>query len=262
MIEGVSIPPRRSRHAEAACRLVRLRAGQRAAPALLRDQSPTSCWAPTNGGTRTLWRPHRRQGVRLFLGDSEGRRGTCSIRGSSAAKPQHKEPPAIIVSDPHELPELEVANYAAGEDLTSQFRAYGKRAVTFHSEPFPRDTEIAGQMRLTLNANRTRRIFDLWAQVQMVIPDGSTVRLGEDVRRARFRHSQFNAELVKPGEVVEIPFEFNWLARRIPAGARLTPDACPFELTQLSEELQSGRPDSDMNKSTTRALRISTCSTT
>ena len=54
------------------------------------------------------------------------------------------------MSDPRELPELDVAGYAANENLLSQFRDFQKRAITFHSEPFTHDTEVAGQMRLRL----------------------------------------------------------------------------------------------------------------
>jgi uncharacterized protein len=136
-------------------------------------------------------------------------------------EPSSSEPPAIIISDPHELPELAVAEYAANEDLTSQFRGFEKQAVNFHSEPFAHDTEVAGQMRLKLMVQADAPDFDLWAQVLMVRSDGSTVNLGEDIRRARFRNSIFKSELLKPDEAVEVPFEFNWKARRIPAGARL-----------------------------------------
>jgi hypothetical protein len=48
----------------------------------------------------------------------------------------------------------------------------------------------------------------------MLLPDGSTLRLGEDIRRARFRNSAFKQELLKPNQIVEIPFEFYWMARR------------------------------------------------
>jgi uncharacterized protein len=63
--------------------------------------------------------------------------------------------------------------------------------------------------------------FDLWAQIQIVQADGSAVTLGEDIRRARFRNGYFKQELLKPDQIVTIPFEFNWLAWRIPAGARI-----------------------------------------
>lgn len=176
----------------------------------------------------------------LFLSDSAGTPQDVFHSGRLTPKPHANEPPASIVSDPHELPELELANYAATEDLTSQFRAYQKRAVTFHSDPFAADTEIAGHIRLTLESSADTPDFDLWAQVLMVLPDGSTVKLGEDVRRARFRNSPFKEELIRSGQVVQIPFEFNWLARRIPAGARLRLTIAPLNSPNYQKNFNTG----------------------
>jgi putative CocE/NonD family hydrolase len=176
----------------------------------------------------------------LFLCDSAGTPQDVFHSGRLTPNPNAKDPPASIVSDPHELPELEVASYAANEDLTSQFRAYQKRAVTFHSDPLAQDTEIAGHIRLTLNCSVDTPDFDLWAQVLMVLPDGSTVRLGEDVRRVRFRNSQFKEELIKPGQIVQIPFEFNWLARRIPDGARLRLTIAPLNSPNYQKNFNTG----------------------
>jgi uncharacterized protein len=150
------------------------------------------------------------------------------------------EPPAIFVSDPHELPELDVANYAANENLLSQFRAYQKRAITFHSEPLAHDTEIAGHMRLNLVVQADAPDFDLWAEVLMVLPDGSAVKLGEDIRRARFRNGYFKNELLKPDQVVEIPFEFYWMVRRIPAGARLRVTIAPLNSPNYQKNYNTG----------------------
>jgi uncharacterized protein len=176
----------------------------------------------------------------LFLSDSAGTPKDVFHSGGLMAKPNAQEPPAAIVSDPHELPELEVAKYSANEDLTSQFRAYQKRALTFHSDPFTQDTEIAGHMRLTLQCAADAPDFDLWAQVLMVLPDGTAVRLGEDVRRARFRNSQFKEELVKAGQAIEIPFEFYWLARRIPAGARIRLTIAPLNSPNYQKNFNTG----------------------
>jgi putative CocE/NonD family hydrolase len=176
----------------------------------------------------------------LFLSDSAGTPQDVFHSGRLIAKPNANEPPAGIVSDPRELPDLEVAKYAANEDLTSQFRAYQKRAVTFHSDPLLQDTEIAGQMRLTLQCSADAPDFDLWAQVLMVLPDGSTVRLGEDVRRARFRNSQFKEELLKAGQPIEIPFEFQWLARRLPAGARIRLTIAPLNSPNYQKNFNTG----------------------
>ncbi len=160
--------------------------------------------------------------------------------GRLVAAPAGAEPPTVLVSDPHELPELDVARYAADENLLSQFRASQKRSLTFHSAPFEHDTEIAGHMRLDLVVQSDAPDFDAWAQVLMVLPDGSAVKLGEDIRRARFRDGCFKSELLKPGDVVTIPFEFYWMARRIPAGARLRLTLAPLNSPNYQQNYNTG----------------------
>jgi putative CocE/NonD family hydrolase len=133
-----------------------------------------------------------------------------------------------------------VASYARAEDLTSQFRAFQKHALNFHSEPFEKTTEVAGHIRLTLFVQADAPDFDLWAQLLVVFPDGSAVHLGEDIRRARFRRSPFRQELLEPKDVVDIPFEFLWTARRIPAGARLRLTVAPLNSPNYQKNYNSG----------------------
>ena len=178
--------------------------------------------------------------LKLFLSAPEGTPKDVFHSGSLVPELPGAEPPALVISDPHELPELAVAKYAATEDLKSQFRDFEKRAIVFHSEPLTQDTEVAGQMRLTLVVQADAPDFDLWAQVMMILPDGSAVRLGEDIRRARFRNSPFKEELLKPSQIVEIPFEFNWMARRIPAGARLRLTIAPLNSPDYQKNYNTG----------------------
>ncbi len=176
----------------------------------------------------------------FYLDAPEGTPADVFHSGTLAARPPGVEPPAVIVSDPHELPELEVARYAVHEDLTSQFRDFQRRAIVFHSAPFAQDVEVAGHMRLNLEVEADAPDFDLWAQVLMVLPDGSTVCLGEDIRRARFRDGPFKQELLKPDQVVAIPFEFPWMARRIPAGARLRLTIAPLNSPSYQKNYNTG----------------------
>ena len=108
----------------------------------------------------------------LYLSAAEGTPEGVFRSGALAANPPDRQPPAIVVSDPRELPELDVAKYADDENLSSQFRAFQKRAIVFHSAPFETPVEIAGHMRLDLQIQSTAPDFDLWAQVMMVLPDG------------------------------------------------------------------------------------------
>jgi hypothetical protein len=176
----------------------------------------------------------------FYLADLTGTPRDIFHSGRLTDHPPLAEPPAVVVSDPRELPELEVARFAEAEDATSQFRGFQKRTINFHSEPLPRDTEIAGHMRLVLACAADVPDFDLWAQVLMVQPDGSAVRLGEDIRRARFRNSPFKQQLLKPAELVEIPFNFNWTAWHIPKGARLRLSIAPLNSPNYQKNYNTG----------------------
>ena len=50
----------------------------------------------------------------------------------------------------------------------------------------------------------------------------------------------FKPELMRPGQIVEIPFEFNWLARRIPAGARLRLTVAPLNSPSYQKNFNTG----------------------
>jgi uncharacterized protein len=176
----------------------------------------------------------------LHLSAPEGTPAGVFHSGQLRTAAAGAEPPALLVSDPHELPELEVAPYLEKEDLTSQFRAFERRALVFHSEPFAHNTEIAGQPRLILRCAADTPDFDLWAELTLVNADGSAVQLGQDIRRARFRDGPFTPKLLKPGELVDIPFEFHWTAWRIPAGARLRLVIAPLNSPDYQKNYNTG----------------------
>ena len=178
--------------------------------------------------------------IDLYLSAAEGTPENVFRSGTLISSPPGQQPPAIVVSDPHELPELDVARYAEDENLSSQFRALQKRAIVFHSAPFEAPVEIAGHMRLDLQVQSDAPDFDLWAQVMMVLPDGSAVRLGEDIRRARFREGPFKQELLAPDQFADVPFEFYWTARRIPAGARLRVAIAPLNSPNYQKNYNTG----------------------
>jgi uncharacterized protein len=179
--------------------------------------------------------------IALYLSDPTGTPADVYHSGRLLRQPPRAEPPALLVSDPREHPELDVAKYLPGEGLTSQFRSFQRRAMVFHSDPLESDTEIAGHMRLTLVCSADAPDFDLWAQVMMVMPDGSGVQLGlPDIRRARFRDGFFKQELLKAGQLVEIPFEFAWTAWRIPAGARLRLVLMPLNSPNYQKNYNTG----------------------
>jgi len=176
----------------------------------------------------------------FYLDDPRGTPGNLSAPGKLSIAAPGAQPPAMIVDDPRTLPELAVAGKIAGENLLSQFRAGMKDALVFESAPLAQDTEVAGHMRLNLMVQSDAPDFDLWAQVQLVKADGSAVTLGEDMRRARFRDGFFRPELLTPDQTVTIPFSFNWLAWRIPAGARIRLVLMPLNSPNYQKNYNTG----------------------
>ncbi|MGH6739945.1 MAG: CocE/NonD family hydrolase, partial [Bradyrhizobium sp.] len=176
----------------------------------------------------------------LYLDDPKGTPGNVSAPGALSTAQPGDEPPAMIVDDPRTLPELAVADQIADENLLSQFRAGEKDATVFETAPLAHDTEVAGHMHLNLIVQSDAPDFDLWAQVQLVKADGSAVTLATDMRRARFRDGLFKQELLTPNQVVTIPFEFNWLAWRIPAGAHLRLVLMPLNSPNYQKNYNTG----------------------
>ena len=76
----------------------------------------------------------------LYLADRGGTPADLYHSGDLSVAAPGAQPPALMVSDPRELPELEVAKEAADENLTSQFRGLQKRALVFHSAPLAQET--------------------------------------------------------------------------------------------------------------------------
>jgi putative CocE/NonD family hydrolase len=210
-------------------------------PALLRDRvTYYTMGANVWRSAHTLEGASSGKDFSLFLDEPRGTPKNLSAPGALSTSATVQEPPSTIVSDPRTLPDLAVANEIADENLLSQFRARQREALVFQSAPLLKDTEIAGHMQLKLIVQSDAPDFDLWAQVQMVKPDGSAVTLGQDVRRARFRYGFFSQELVKPDQVVTIPFEFNWLAWRIPAGAKLRLVLMPLNSPDYQKNYNTG----------------------
>lgn len=210
-------------------------------PALLRDRVTyymmgANAWRSAH----TLDGASSGKALSFFLHSPGGTPKNISAPGVLSPSLPTAEPPATIVSDPRTLPELAVADQLADENLLSRFRAEQKEALVFQSVRLAQNMDVAGHMRLNLVVQSDAPDFDLFAQVQMVKPDGTVVTLGQDIRRARFRDGYFKPSLLKPDQVVTIPFEFNWLAWRIPAGAQLRLVLMPLNSPNYQKNYNTG----------------------
>lgn len=242
VIDGLPIPP------DAVVDMGRLHAdwydwalGRGPRPALLRDRVAYFMMGADEWRyAHTLEGASSGKALALYLEDVRGTPKNVADPGVLSESTPGAEPPATVISDPRTLPELDVASELADENLLSQFRAGEKEALVFQSAPLAHDTETAGRMRLNLIVQADAPDFDLWAQVQLVKADGSAVTLGQDIRRARFRDGFFKSELLAPDEVAALAFDFNWLAWRLPAGARIRLVLMPLNSPNYQKNYNTG----------------------
>jgi putative CocE/NonD family hydrolase len=119
---------------------------------------------------------------------------------------------------PEELDREPVDNLVT--DQRYALNLYGSGAV-YHSEPFETATEMIGTPRLSVWISMDVVDTDLDATLFLILPTGTSILIGEDNLRARYRHSASQEELVKPGSIERYDFTFPFHARVLPRGSRL-----------------------------------------
>jgi putative CocE/NonD family hydrolase len=106
-------------------------------------------------------------------------------------------------------------------DQTADLNLFGNGLV-FHSEPFARDFEITGWVKLYVWIALDVPDTDFKACISEILPDGRLIRLTQDLLRARHRESLREEKLVIPGEINLYTFDgFTFFSRRISRGSRL-----------------------------------------
>ena len=94
--------------------------------------------------------------------------------------------------------------------------------VVYHSEAFAEDTEITGDLKLTVWLAMDVPDTDLEADVYEIQRDGTSIALTSAAVRARYRESLRQAKPVPQGEIVRYTFDnFTYFSRRIAKGSRL-----------------------------------------
>ncbi|ULU26222.1 CocE/NonD family hydrolase [Dyella terrae] len=131
----------------------------------------------------------------------------------------------------------------AGASLTDQSGLLGAngKILVYHTAPFTQDTEFAGFPKLSLWLSIDQPDTDLAAFLYEIRPDGSSVQLGSQFLRARYRKSQRTPELVKPGAVERYDVDhFAFIARRIAKGSRLRLAIGPLNTRFFEKNYNSG----------------------
>lgn len=111
----------------------------------------------------------------------------------------------------------------------------------FHSAALESPLTLSGQLKLKLFLEIDTPDTDIYAVVFAVSADGSTVKLGSDIMRARFREGTANMKLVEPGVVNEYVFDrFPWNSTRLAKGTRLRVVVGPLNDPAWQKNYNSG----------------------
>jgi putative CocE/NonD family hydrolase len=118
-----------------------------------------------------------------------------------------------------DLERKEIRDYLT--DQTYELNLFSNGLV-YHSEPFTKDTEITGWVKLFAWMELDVPDTDFTVLVEEVLPDGKLIKLTQDWLRARYRESKRVEKLVTPGEINLYIFDgFTFFSRRIAKGSRL-----------------------------------------
>jgi putative CocE/NonD family hydrolase len=132
----------------------------------------------------------------------------------------------------------QVADYITDQSVVLRLRGDG---LVYHTAPFEAATELSGYVKLVLWMSLDVPDTDFAVSLYEILPDGSSVQLTYDVKRARYRNSLRNEELVTPGELNEYVFDtFMFFSRRISEGSRLRLVITAPNYIQVQQNYNSG----------------------
>ena len=112
--------------------------------------------------------------------------------------------------------------------------------LVYTSEPFAEDTEILGDVSVTLYAASTALDTDFTARLCVVDSAGRSKNLQEGIARVRYRNSLSQPELMTPGEIYEITIDLGPVGAKISAQSRLRLDLSSSDFPQWDRNLNTG----------------------
>ncbi len=161
---------------------------------------------------------------KFYLNSTGGRATDLFGGGRLDPTAPDRSDPDVYTYNPLDPPATGDVTHPSALSFVDQGRVLntGGNGVIYHTEPFWEETEIAGNVALTIWLALDVPDTDLAATLFEILPDGRSIELASAQLRARYRESLRQEKLVPPG--VPLPYQltnFNWFARRIAKGSRL-----------------------------------------
>lgn len=161
--------------------------------------------------------------------------------------------------DPRDTSGAELEADTSPGSLIDQRFAYAARgkALVYHSAPFERDTEISGFLRLSLWLAIDQPDTDFSVSVYEIQPDGSSIRLGADWMRARYRQGLRQEQLIHASEPLRYDFEhFTFVSRQIKKGSRLRLIVGPLNSIYFEKNYNTGGVVADESMKDARPVHV------
>ena len=137
--------------------------------------------------------------------------------------PQQAKPDSYIYDPLDTSPgELEMAG---GENWITDQRfaqVFSDAALIYHSSPFPENTEITGNIKLTTWVELDVPDTDFQITLYEILKSGSSIKLTEAFLRARYRKSLREEKLIEAGVINKYVFDHSpFFSREMAIGSRL-----------------------------------------
>ncbi|WP_430391591.1 CocE/NonD family hydrolase [Dyella sp. 20L07] len=141
-------------------------------------------------------------------------------------------------------------------DQSGLISATGKILV-YHTPAFPQATELAGFPKLSLWMALDQPDTDITANLYEIRSDGSSILLGSQVLRARYRKGLREPALVKPGVIERYDFNgWPFIARRIGKGSQLRLAIGPMNSKLNQKNYNSGGVVADESGKDARTVTV------
>ncbi len=188
-------------------------------------------YPPEGGADRTLYL------------SSGGRANSLAGDGALRWDAPADQPPDHFVYDPKRpVPSSVDGGEGAGEDR----RPIQRRddVLVYTSEALTEPLEVAGNVKVKLEAATDGRDTDFTAALTDVYPDGRAVKLGPvvGIRRGRYRFGPTREVLLEPGKVATFPIELYDIAHRFEAGHRIRIEISSSAAPLFNPNQNTGNP--------------------
>jgi len=141
--------------------------------------------------------------------------------GILSTEPAGVEPPDSYLYNPRNP--VPTKHGGAGTDVI--MGAYDHQEIekrvdilVYTSAPLEEDFEITGPIMVKLYAASSAVDTDFTGKLVDVFPDGRAYNLVDGIIRARYRHSEWKAELIKPGKIYEYTLNMGAISNVFKAG--------------------------------------------